>query len=92
MIHPIGNRVLVEKDAPKVLKVGSILVPECLEKTTRYAPTVLATVVGVGARVEWAKVGDRVALKDYAGDHYHWDNRTFTLLREQDLVGLAHET
>ncbi len=90
-MKPIGVNVLVEKEPKKPLMVGGILIPESLERTPRFGPTVFATVVGVGGKVSGCKVGDRVALKDIAGDDYFVGGKTLTLLREKDLVGLVHD-
>ena len=90
-LRPLGIRVVVEKDAQKPLEVGGILIPECLEKTPRYGPTILGTVRGIGGQCRHVKVGDRVALKAVCGDDYFVGDRTLTVCREKDLVGLATE-
>lgn len=91
MIQPIGDRVAVQKDPQPPLVVGGILIPECAERTPRWAPTILGTVLGVGPRVKSLKPNDRVALKSYAGDEWYIDNQQITIIRERDIVGLAHE-
>jgi co-chaperonin GroES (HSP10) len=91
MIQAIGERIVVQKDPPKVLMEGGILIPEMLERTPRFAPTVLATVVSVGARCKVLQPGMRVALKCVAGDDYMFDDQGFTVLREKDVVGMAEE-
>jgi co-chaperonin GroES (HSP10) len=88
-LKPIGVNVLVEKEPRKPLTAGGILIPESLERTPRYGPTIFAKVVGIGGKVQVCKVGDRVALKDVAGDDIMWAGKQFTLLREKDLVGIV---
>ena len=91
MIQAIGEKIVVRKDPPKPLQEGGILIPEVLERTPRFSPTILATVISVGARCKILKAGMRVALKCVAGDDYIHDNETFTVLREKDIVGMAEE-
>jgi co-chaperonin GroES (HSP10) len=92
MIQAIGEKIVVRKDPAKVLSEGGILIPEILERTPRFSPTVLATVISVGNRCRILKAGMRVALKCVAGDDYHYGDDTFTVLREKDIVGLADES
>ena len=90
-LKAIGEHIWVEKDPKKDAVEGGILIPESLERTPRYGPTVLATVVSVGGRCKTLTAGQRIALKDIAGDEYHYEGRTYTHLREKDIVGIAHE-
>ncbi len=92
MIQPLGQNILVEKDPQGPLSYGGVLIPECAERTPRFAPTILATVLAVGGKVTDVKAGARVALKAYAGDEWEIDGRRLTLLRFKDIVGLAEET
>lgn len=85
----IGERIFVEKDAAKPCEEGGILIPECLERTPRFGPSVYATVVSVGGRCKNLRPGMRIVLKDVAGDDYHYDGHTYTHLREKDIVGIA---
>lgn len=91
MIQPLGIHIIVRKDPQPPLEVGGILIPECAERTPRFAPTILGTVLAVGGKVKFAKTGDRVALKTYAGDELEYAGEQVTRLREKDLVGLAYE-
>lgn len=91
MLKPLGEHILVKKDAPKETMEGGILIPEKLERTPRYGPTVLGTVVGVGGGVKTLTIGSRVALKDIAGDDLLFENELYVHLREKDIVGIAYE-
>ena len=87
----LGEHIFCIKDPRKPCSEGGILIPESLERTPRFGPSVLATVDSVGARVVTLKPGDRIVIKDIAGDDYIYDDQTFTRCREKDIVGLAHE-
>jgi co-chaperonin GroES (HSP10) len=91
MIQAIGQHVFVQKDPIHHLQVGGILIPEQSERTPRFSPTVLGTVVSAGQRCWSVKAGDRVALKNIAGDDWLWNGQYFTLLRERDCIGLVEE-
>ena len=91
IFRTIGVNILVEKDPKKPYSEGGILIPECLERTPRFCPTVFGTVRGIGGKVKVVKVGDRVALMDAAGDDYFWKGKKFTILREKDIWGIAYE-
>ena len=87
----IGEHIWVEKDPYKETMEGGILIPESADRSPRHSPTVLGTVVSVGGRCKTLTAGQRIALKDIAGDDYHYEGRTYTHLREKDIVGIAHE-
>lgn len=92
MIQAIGDHVFVQKDILHHLQVGGILIPEQAERTPRFSPTILGTVVSAGKRCRSVKTGDRVALKNVAGDDLFICNQVLTHLRERDLCGLvSHE-
>jgi co-chaperonin GroES (HSP10) len=85
----LGQHIFVLKDARKPCMEKGILIPESLERTPRYGPSVLATVVSVGAKVKNLRPGDHIVMKDVAGDDIEFDGKQYTRLREKDIVGLA---
>ena len=85
----LGEHIWVEKDPKKECSEDGILIPESLERTPRFGPSVLATVVSAGARCKELKAGMRIVLKAVAGDDYIYDGHTYTRLRERDIVGIA---
>lgn len=92
MIRALGHNVFVQKDAITHLSVGGILIPEQSERTPRFSPTILGTVVSAGIRCHSVKEGDRVALKNVSGDDLFIRGLVLTHLRERDLIGLAQES
>lgn len=89
MIQAIGHHVFVQKDPIHHLQVGGILIPSMSERTPRFSPTILGTVVSAGKRCRHVKAGDRVALKNVAGDDWLWNGQYFTHLREKDIIGIC---
>ena len=87
MIKALGDHIFIEKDPHGPTHEGGILIPESLERTPRFSPTVLATVVSVGAQVDALKPGDRIAVQNHAGDDWFVDGRKLTHLRAKHIVG-----
>ena len=91
MIKALGQHIVIEKDPIKETKEKGVIIPATAQRTPRFGPTVLATVVSVGEKAKTLRVGDRVAVKDIAGDDIYYQDRTFTRMREKDIVGVATE-
>lgn len=83
----LGQHIFVEKDAPKETTEKGIIIPRGAERTPVFGPSVFATVVSVGGRCNVLKAGDRICLKNIAGDDIIFNDRTYTRLREKDIIG-----
>lgn len=90
MIKACGCHLIVERDAvTKERTEKGIIIPAAALRTPRFGPSGFATVISVGADVLDVRPGDRVCLKDVAGDDILWNGHTYTRLREKDLNGLV---
>lgn len=87
IIKAIGENIFIEKDPAKPTMFGGILIPESVERTPRFSPTVYATVVSVGSKVADLKAGDRIAVQNHAGDNWMIDGRLLTHLKAKHIVG-----
>lgn len=85
----LGHFIIIERDPYKPTSEGGVLIPEICDRTPRFAPTVIATVVSCGAKCVNVKPGTRVAVKQHAGDDLYHQGKVFTRMREWDIVGLA---
>lgn len=87
--HPqaLGQFIFVQKDAAKETMEHGVIIPATAERTPRFGPSVFATVVSVGGKCTVLKPGDRICLKDIAGDDILYNERTYTRLREKDIIG-----
>jgi co-chaperonin GroES (HSP10) len=85
----LGDKIWVEKERPKETMEKGIIIPENAERTPRFGPSVLGTIVSAGDKCRELKAGMRIVLKDAAGDDYFYDGHTYTILRERDIVGIA---
>jgi chaperonin GroES len=91
-VKPIGDRILVEPVEEKEVKKGGIIIPDSAkEKPTEGVVRAL----GTGKKDEdgkvlpfEVKVGDRVLISKYGGTEVKLDDKKYTLVREDDILGV----
>lgn len=91
-IKPVADRILVQFPAEKEQVRGGVIIPDSAKEKPQTA-TVLALGSGPKAkdgtvRPFSVKVGDTVLLGPYAGSEVKLDGVRYTLVREDDLLGL----
>merc|ERR1712046_167804 len=90
---PLLDRVLVQRAAALNKTSGGIMLPESVQAKVNDA-TVVA--VGPGRRAATTgdlvpmsvKVGDKVLLPEYGGNNITLDENDFTVLRDEDIIGI----
>lgn len=90
-IRPLGDRVLVEPKEEKEEKKGGIIIPD----TAKEKP-MEGKVVAIGKKRDDdgkevpfdVKVGDSVLLPKYGGTEVKINDKTYQLVREEDLLGV----
>lgn len=89
-IQPLGDRVLVKQNEDKEQVKGGIIIPDTAKEKSLEA-TVIA--VGPGKRDEQGQrlpmdvaVGDRVLISKYGGTEVKYDDQTYMLLRQDDIL------
>lgn len=90
-IRPLGDRVLVEPVEEKEVSKGGIIIPD----TAKEKP-MQGKVVAVGKKVDDdgkevafdVKVGDMVLLPKYGGTEVKINDKTYQLVREEDLLAV----
>jgi len=93
-IRPLGERVLVEPVEEKEVSKGGIIIPD----TAKEKP-MEGKVIAIGIKRDEAgkelpfdvKVGDTVLLPKYGGTEVKIDNKTYQLVREEDLLGVVEK-
>ena len=91
-LKPLGDRVLVEPVEEKEVKKGGIIIPD----TAKEKPTeglIIALGTGKtddnGKKVPFeVKKGDRVLISKYGGTEVKLDDKKYTLVREDDILGV----
>ena len=90
-IQPLGARVLVEPIEEKEQMKGGIVIPD----TAKEKPTE-GKVLAIGKKRDEdgkeipfdVKVGDKVLMPKYGGTEIKIDDKTYQIVREDDLLGI----
>ncbi|MDO4551727.1 MAG: co-chaperone GroES [Planctomycetia bacterium] len=91
-IQPLGDRLVVKRDAAETVTSGGIYLPE----TAKNKPS-RGTVICVGngkllkdgSRSELQiSAGDKVLFLSYAGEEFKLKNEEYLLLREEDILAV----
>jgi len=90
-IRPLGDRVLVEPVDVKEVTKGGIIIPDAAKEKPMEGK-----VVAIGKKRDDdgkeipfdVKVGDKVLLPKYGGSEVKINDKTYQLVREEDLLGV----
>ena len=92
-IKPIGDRVLVKHLEEKEQVRGGIIIPDSAKEKPQEAEVIA---LGTGQKDEKGnsvpfevKVGDKVLISKYGGTEVKIDNEKFTIVREDDILGVV---
>ena len=90
-IHPMGSRVVVQREEASSTK-GGILLPESAQKKPKEGKVIA---VGPGKTDDRGrthkmdvKVGDRVLFSNYGGTEYKIDDEEYLVLSEEDVLAV----
>lgn len=91
-IRPVGDRILVQHVEEREQARGGIIIPDTAKEKPQEAK-VVALGTGVkakdGALVAFeVKVGDTVLIGKFSGSEVKLDNEKYTLVREDDILGV----
>ena len=91
-IKPIGDRVLVEHIEEKEKVRGCIIIPDSAKEKPQEAKVIA---LGTGKKGEdgkisafEVKVGDKVLISKYGGTEVKIEDKKYTLVREDDILGI----
>jgi chaperonin GroES len=90
-IRPLGDRVLVEPIDVKEVTKGGIIIPDAAKEKPMEGK-----VIAIGKKRDDdgkeipfdIKVGDKVLLPKYGGTEVKFNDKTYQLVREEDLIGV----
>jgi chaperonin GroES len=92
-IKPLGDRVLVTAVEEQEQVKGGIIIPDSAKEKPQEA---LVVALGTGGLKEDGttrpfnvKVGDKVIVSKYGGTEVKFDDKTYTLIREDDILGVV---
>ena len=91
-IKPIGARILVQFSPDGEQLRGGIFIPDSAKEKPQQAKVIA---LGSGAKAKdgttigfEVKVGDNVLVGKYAGSEVKVEDQKFTLLREDEILGI----
>jgi chaperonin GroES len=94
-LQPLGDRVVVEREASEERTAGGILLPDAAKEKPQRG-----TVVSVGngkllddgsrGKLQVA-VGDRVIFTSWAGETFKIGDDELLLMREEDILGILED-
>jgi chaperonin GroES len=92
-ISPVGDRILIQFPEDKEQTRGGLIIPDTAKEKPQEA-TVIA--LGSGRREKdgkltpfEVKIGDTVLVSKYGGSEVKFDDRKYTLVREDDVLGIV---
>lgn len=91
-IKPVGDRILVQHSVEKEQVRGGVIIPDSAKEKPQEAKV---TVLGNGPKAKDGtvsaferKVGDTVLIGKFAGAEVKLDDQKFTLVREDEILGV----
>ncbi len=91
-IRPVGDRVLIEHLEEKEQSRGGIIIPDSAREKPQEAKVIA---LGSGRKTKdgeivpfEVRVGDKVLVVKYGGSEVKIDEKKYTLVREDDILGL----
>ncbi len=91
-IKPVGDRILVRFAEDKEQVRGGVIIPDSAKEKPQEAKVIA---LGTGPKLKdgsvtafEVKVGDTVLLGKFAGSEVKLDEQKYTLVREDDILGI----
>jgi chaperonin GroES len=91
-VRPLGDRVLVKPLEASEVKKGGIIIPDTAKEKPQEADVVA---LGTGKRDDEGKLiaftvkkGDKVLMPKYGGTEIKFEDETYLILREEDILGI----
>ena len=91
-IKPLHDRVLVQPIEEKEVKKGGIIIPDTAKEKPQEGKVIA---LGTGKRDDDGKLvpftvkkGDRVLISKYGGTEVKLGEKKYTLVREDDILGV----
>jgi chaperonin GroES len=91
-VRPLGDRVLVKPLEAAEVKKGGIIIPDTAKEKPQEGEVVA---LGTGKRDEDGKLvdftvkkGDKVLIRKYGGTEIKFEDTTYLIMREDDILGI----
>ena len=94
-IKPLGNRVIVEREAEKETVKGGIILPDSAKQKPETAKVVAVGKGKVNSEGNLipvpVKEGDLILMDKYAGQEVTIDDNEYMILRAEDIIAIIEE-
>lgn len=90
-ITPLGDRVLIKAVEVQEQVKGGIIIPDSAKEKPQEAEVIALGTGKIedGKKVDFnVKIGDRVITSKYGGTEVKYDDETYTLVREDDILAI----
>ena len=91
-VRPLHDRIIIERIEEGEQKVGGIIIPDAAKEKPQEAKVIA---LGTGKKGDdgkvtpfEVKVGDRVLISKYGGTEVKLEDKKYTLVREDDILGV----
>ncbi len=91
-IKPLGDRILIAAVEESEQVKGGIIIPDTAKEKPQEAEVIA---LGTGKKDDngkvigfAVKVGDRVIVSKYGGTEVKFDDKEYSLVREDDILGI----
>jgi chaperonin GroES len=88
-IQPLGDRVLIEPDAPETKTASGIIIPDTA-KEKPLKGTVIAAGKGKKDEPITVKKGDKVLFGKYSGTEIQIDGKDLLIMKEADIYAVLN--
>ena len=92
-IRPLGDRVVVRREAQEEKSAGGILIPDSAKEKPMQG---VVEAVGLGKRLDSGErlsldlnIGDRILFGKYSGTEVRMGDEELVVLREDDVMGVV---
>ncbi|HEX3727633.1 MAG TPA: co-chaperone GroES [Pirellulales bacterium] len=91
-LQPLGDRVVIEREASESKTAGGIVLPDSAQNKPARGKVISigdGKMTESGKRAELqVKVGQRVLFSSYAGDEFKINDQELILMREEDILAI----
>ena len=93
-LQPLGDRVLVERDASDDITAGGIVLPDSAKDKPARGKVLRigdGKLLNDGTRSQFqVAVGDHVLFNSYAGDAFTMEDEEYLVMREDDILAILN--
>lgn len=83
MIKPLADYVLITQQEAETQTASGIYIPETAAEKPK-----IGTILAIGKKVKEVAVGDHVVYKPYGVTEVRDDDKTYLIIKEEDILGI----